>query len=198
MSPERDRVRDEIEQVAAVSRQTLHDIREAVCRYRRPTLAVETASARTALEAAQMTFEDDPALVRQPSGLESEAEAALAWCLREAVTNVVRHSGATWCRARLIYARVDGEHTVTLEVTDNGAAVPWTGTADGTARGAGGGAGIGAGPGQRFGREQGRVRALGQRPDRAAGTPRPLLRHAERRPGGAAPGFRLSATLTVD
>ena len=33
--------RDEIEQVAAVSRQTLHDIREAISGYRRPTLAVE-------------------------------------------------------------------------------------------------------------------------------------------------------------
>jgi hypothetical protein len=36
-SSDRDRVRDEIEQVAAVSRQTLRDIREAVSGYRRPT-----------------------------------------------------------------------------------------------------------------------------------------------------------------
>ena len=39
--PDRDRVADEIQQVAAVSRQTLHDIREAISGYRRPTLAVE-------------------------------------------------------------------------------------------------------------------------------------------------------------
>ena len=39
--PDRDRVTDEIEQVGAVSRQTLHDIREAISGYRRPTLAVE-------------------------------------------------------------------------------------------------------------------------------------------------------------
>ena len=34
--PDRDRVADEIQQVAAVSRQTLHDIREAISGYRRP------------------------------------------------------------------------------------------------------------------------------------------------------------------
>src|SRR6202023_3916150 len=44
-SPERDRVRDEVEQVAAVSRQTLHDIREAISGYRRPTLAGEILTA---------------------------------------------------------------------------------------------------------------------------------------------------------
>ena len=67
---ERDRAREEIEQVAAVSRQTLHDIREA----------------------------------------------ALAWCLREAVTNVIRHSGARHCYLSL--AR-DGD-ALALTVRDDG------------------------------------------------------------------------------
>jgi two-component system sensor histidine kinase DesK len=186
----------QVADIEHVSRQALADIREAVSGYRRATLAVETASARTALEAAQISFEDDPALARQPSGLDPEAEAALAWCLREAVTNVVRHSGATWCRARLIDARVNGEHTVTLEVTDNGAAVPWTGTANGTA-GAGGGAGIGLGP--VYGSDASRGAAghwgngltgLRERlaPFSATLTAAPMAPH----------GFRLSATLTVE
>ena len=40
----------------------------------------------------------------------------LAWCLREAVTNVIRHAGARSCRIRLI------EHgpELSLEVTDDG------------------------------------------------------------------------------
>jgi two-component system, NarL family, sensor histidine kinase DesK len=45
-----------------------------------------------------------------------EAEAVLAWCLREAVTNVIRHSRARTCRIRLTERR--GE--VSLEVTDDG------------------------------------------------------------------------------
>jgi len=114
----------QVADIEQVSRQALADIREAVSGYRRATLAVETVSARTALDAAQISFEVDPALLRRSGTLEPEAEAALAWCLREAVTNVVRHSGATWCRARLIEARVDGEATVTLEVVDDGRARP--------------------------------------------------------------------------
>lgn len=114
----------QIADIEQVSRQALADIREAVSGYRRATLVVETVSARTALEAAQITFEADPALLRRSGTFDQEAEAALAWCLREAVTNVVRHSGATWCRARLIEARVDGETTLTLEVVDDGRARP--------------------------------------------------------------------------
>ena len=99
--PDRDRVSDEIEQVGAVSRQTLHDIREAISGYRRPTLAVEIITARAALEAAGITPHDDADLTLLSGTFDPDAEAALAWCLREAVTNVVRHSGARTCRIGL-------------------------------------------------------------------------------------------------
>lgn len=120
----------QVADIEQVSRQALADIREAVSGYRRATLVVETVSARTALEAAQISFEADPALLRRSGTFDQEAEAALAWCLREAVTNVVRHSGATWCRARLIEARVNGETTLTLEVVDDGRATPCADSAD--------------------------------------------------------------------
>ncbi len=115
-SPERDRVRDEIEQVAAVSRQTLHDIREALSGYRRPTLAVEVITARAALVSAGIAVEDDPALILSSGTFDPDAEAALAWCLREAVTNVVRHSGARHCRISL----TSQPDTVALVVSDDG------------------------------------------------------------------------------
>jgi two-component system, NarL family, sensor histidine kinase DesK len=114
--PDRDRARDEIEQVGAVSRQTLHDIREAISGYRRPTLAVEIITARAALEAAGITPHDDADLTLLSGTFDPDAEAALAWCLREAVTNVVRHSGARSCQIRL--ARRGG--TLSLEVRDDG------------------------------------------------------------------------------
>ena len=114
--PDRDRVRDEIEQVGAVSRQTLHDIREAISGYRRPTLAVEIITARAALESAGIAPQDDAELTLLSGTFDPDAEAALAWCLREAVTNVVRHSGARTCHIRL--ARRGG--TLSLEVRDDG------------------------------------------------------------------------------
>jgi two-component system, NarL family, sensor histidine kinase DesK len=115
--PDRDRARDEILQVADVSRRTLHDIREAISGYRRPTLAVEVITARAALEAAGITPRDDDALTLLSGRVDADAEAALAWCLREAVTNVIRHSGAHDCWMRL--ARRGDE--LSLEVRDDGA-----------------------------------------------------------------------------
>jgi two-component system, NarL family, sensor histidine kinase DesK len=114
--PGQDRVRDEILQVAAVSRQTLRDIREAIGGYRRPTLAVEAITARSALEAAGLTVHDDPDLTLLSGTFDPDAEAALAWCLREAATNVVRHSGGRNCWLML---RRSGDD-LSLQVRDDG------------------------------------------------------------------------------
>jgi two-component system, NarL family, sensor histidine kinase DesK len=124
--PGRDRVEDEIQQVAAVSRQTLHDIREAISGYRRPTLAVEIITARSALESAGIEAHDDPGLTLVSGTVDPDAEAALAWCLREAVTNVIRHSGAKNCSIGL--TRRDGE--LSLQVRDDGRGRPAGGPAD--------------------------------------------------------------------
>jgi len=118
-SPERDRAASEIAQVADVSRQALADIREAISGYRRPTLAVEAITARSALEAAGITAHDDSDLTLLSGTFDAEAEAALAWCLREAVTNVVRHSGGRNCWVTLRQA--PGE--LILQVRDDGRGV---------------------------------------------------------------------------
>jgi len=166
-SPERDRVQDEIEQVAAVSRQTLHDIREAISGYRRPTLAVEVITARAALMSAGIAVEDDPGLTLTSGTFDPDAEAALAWCLREAVTNVVRHSGAKHCQIGLTSRR----DTITLVVSDDGHGhVPAAGPhgADAAASGTG-------------------LRGMSERLSAAGGS-------LELRPD-ASPGFRLTATV---
>ena len=166
-SPERDRVQDEIEQVAAVSRQTLHDIREAISGYRRPTLAVEVITARAALVSAGIAVEDDPGLILASGTFDPDAEAALAWCLREAVTNVVRHSGAKHCRIGLASQR----DSVTLVVRDDGRGhVPAAGQDDGADPTAGTG-----------------LRGMSERLSAVGGS-------LQLRPG-ASPGFRLTATV---
>jgi two-component system, NarL family, sensor histidine kinase DesK len=122
-SPERDRAARDVADIERVSRQTLHDIREAVSGYRRPTLAVEFATARTTLDAAGIRISADPALPQWPGPAGEEQEAALAWSLREAVTNVIRHSGARTCRIRLL----EGAGELSLEVADDGRGIPGTG-----------------------------------------------------------------------
>jgi two-component system, NarL family, sensor histidine kinase DesK len=115
-SAERDAVLAELGDIGRVSRQTLHDIREAVSGYRRPTLAIEVITARNALEAAGIELDDDPELTLRSGTFDPDTEAVLAWCLREAVTNVIRHSRARHCRIRLLER--PGEFS--LEVTDDG------------------------------------------------------------------------------
>ncbi len=115
-SADRDAALGDLGDIGRVSRQTLHDIREAVSGYRRPTLAIEVITARNALDAAGVRLDDDPGLTLRSGTFDPDAEAVLAWCLREAVTNVIRHSGARNCRIRLT------EHVgeLSLVVEDDG------------------------------------------------------------------------------
>ncbi|MBT2423613.1 hypothetical protein J7F01_29290 [Streptomyces sp. ISL-22] len=54
------------------------------------------------------------------TGVPEDSETALAWALREAVTNVVRHSGARRCAVELLrHQTLDGP-VLELSVADNG------------------------------------------------------------------------------
>jgi two-component system sensor histidine kinase DesK len=126
-----ERPEDAAQQVAdieRVSRQALADVREAVSGYRRTTLAVELAGSRVALDTAGITADTTPALERIATGPEEgrlfhEEEAALGWALREAVTNVIRHSGARRCRLDVREVLGEGGRPMLcLEVSDDGRA----------------------------------------------------------------------------
>ncbi|MGW5332893.1 sensor histidine kinase [Streptomyces bauhiniae] len=108
----------QVADIERVSRQALVDVREAVTGYRRPRLAAELAGAQVALAAAGVSAEipGEPDL----AGLPEEAEAALAWTLREAVTNVVRHSGAERCAVELLHRHTLDGPVLELSVEDNG------------------------------------------------------------------------------
>jgi two-component system sensor histidine kinase DesK len=106
-------LRHEVQDIAQVARRSLNDVREAVAGYRRATLQTEISSARTALRAAGIGLLVDDTV----GSLPPEQDGVLAWCLREAVTNVVRHSGAKRCEVRL--SRVNG--SAMLDIKDDGA-----------------------------------------------------------------------------
>ncbi|MFF8641927.1 sensor histidine kinase [Streptomyces sp. NPDC015345] len=122
-----DRAAQQVADIEQVSRQALVDVREAVSGYRRRTLAGELAGARTALTAAGIEA-DVP--LRAPAELPGEdGEAALAWALREAVTNVVRHSGARRCTVAFTARQTLTGPLLELTVEDDG--VGGSGTAAG-------------------------------------------------------------------
>ncbi|WP_277441148.1 sensor histidine kinase [Streptomyces sp. SPB162] len=105
----------QVADIEAVGRQALTEIREAVTGYREGSLATELDRARSALSAS------DIEVVVRESGppLPPQAEALLGWVVREGVTNVVRHSGASSCEIELRSAGGKAR----LTITDNGSGV---------------------------------------------------------------------------
>jgi two-component system sensor histidine kinase DesK len=86
--------------VENAARQALHEAREAIASYRQPTLAGELQGAREMLSVAGIAClcADQAAPLRVPATLET----ALAWTIREGVTNVIRHSrGARTCTIQI-------------------------------------------------------------------------------------------------
>ncbi|MET8534994.1 sensor histidine kinase [Streptomyces sp. NPDC005065] len=102
----------QVADIESVGRQALTEIREAVTGYREGSLATELDRARSALTAAGIA----PVVRRSGPPLAPQAEALMGWVVREAVTNVVRHSDATTCSFK-----VDGTaERVRLTITDDG------------------------------------------------------------------------------
>jgi two-component system sensor histidine kinase DesK len=100
-------------------------VREAVSGYRRPTLDSELRGAQMALAAAGI----DASVKRPDVNLDPAVEAVLAWAVREAATNVIRHSGAGTCSVTVTAGLTEAG---VLVVDDGeGAAVAGTGNGGG-------------------------------------------------------------------
>jgi two-component system sensor histidine kinase DesK len=102
----------DVADIETVSRDALREVREAVSGYHKPVLDTELLGARTALDAAGIETTIDRPAVELPS----EVEAVLAWTVREAATNVIRHSGARHSTIRLVPAL----DQASVEIVDDG------------------------------------------------------------------------------
>ena len=88
----------QVHEVERVARQALRDVREAVAGYRQRTLHGELDGARQILEAAGIECR----IEYKPQSLPPDMDIVLAWIVREAVTNVIRHSQARHCLIRIV------------------------------------------------------------------------------------------------
>lgn len=102
----------EIQEVAELARTSLTEVRRYVRGAGSVNLARELLSAEKVLAAAGIAV----TVERTAPALSFTADSALALSLREAITNLVRHSGADRCKIRL----EEGTDTIELSVQDNG------------------------------------------------------------------------------
>jgi two-component system sensor histidine kinase DesK len=102
------RAREEMADVEEVARRALAEVRDAVSGYRQVSFAQAVVEARSALSAAGVSL-------RGPSGapsLPGRIDAVLGWVVREATTNVLRHSSAGTVTVELTVDRRHAELTV--------------------------------------------------------------------------------------
>ena len=96
VTEEPERCAQELSEIERVSRHTLREVREAVAGYRQPTLASELEGRGNSWKRRESTSQIEPLKEVLPPAV----DAALAWTVREGVTNVIRHSRARQCRIR--------------------------------------------------------------------------------------------------
>lgn len=114
-----DRARAELADLEKLSRTALGDVRRAVEGYREISLAGELARARESLTAAGIKAELPNTVDEVPEDLREP----FAWAVREAVTNVIRHSGASTCRITV--------SSQAVVVSDDGRGMAATGSGNG-------------------------------------------------------------------
>ena len=101
---------EQMRQVAQLSRQALAEVHSTVTRLRVPDLEGEILASSRALETAGIQANlPDATTAANIAGMNS---SLFSWALRETVTNIVRHSHATYATVRL--------NSTGLEVIDNG------------------------------------------------------------------------------
>lgn len=88
-----ERAKAELDAIRSLSREALAEIRATVVGLRVARIAEELDAAREALAGAGIAAE----LPENAEAVDPRHRIVVAWVLREAVTNVVRHSGASRC-----------------------------------------------------------------------------------------------------
>jgi two-component system, NarL family, sensor histidine kinase DesK len=112
LSRDLDRARNEVVEAEQTARNALAEVREAVSGYRAEGLEAEISRARQSLLSADVKLTTTLA----PVNLSSSQINVLCLALREAVTNIVRHSHATVCRVALL----EKDRTIHFTIEDNG------------------------------------------------------------------------------
>ncbi|WP_424767937.1 histidine kinase [Paenibacillus sp. sgz302251] len=114
MSTNPEKAQAEIDDVRQTARTALKEVREMVTQMRGTRLEDELFRVKQILKAAEIEFEFEGDV--QLEDTNAMTENVLSMCLKEAVTNVVKHSGAHHCSVTIDSSRTE----VVMQVKDNG------------------------------------------------------------------------------
>ncbi|MFD8788341.1 sensor histidine kinase [Kitasatospora sp. NPDC059599] len=118
---------DQMVEVQRIAQESQREVRDVIRGYRTADLHAEAIGARAVLRSADVTCEID--LGEDADGLPPHVQSVFGWVIREATTNVLRHSEAERCLIRL--RREDGRAVLELE-NDGVPAVPLPSQGGGT------------------------------------------------------------------
>ncbi|MFG2841715.1 sensor histidine kinase [Kitasatospora sp. NPDC048296] len=110
---------EQMAEVQKIAQESQREVRDVIRGYRTADLHAEAIGARAVLRSADIACEID--LGENADGLPLPVQSVLGWVIREATTNVLRHSEAAHCLIRL--RREDGRAVLELE-NDGVPAVP--------------------------------------------------------------------------
>ncbi|MGI5491277.1 sensor histidine kinase [Microtetraspora malaysiensis] len=103
----------ELAEIQRIARAAAQEVRQVARGHRATSLSTELDGVAAVLTAAGIRCEQ-PQL---PADLPSHVHTCLGWVAREAVTNVLRHSTATWCE---VDVHIEEENVVLQIVNDGG------------------------------------------------------------------------------
>jgi two-component system, NarL family, sensor histidine kinase DesK len=109
-----DQARSELKDVQQTARTALSEVRKMVSSMRGIRLKDEMVQVKKMIKAAQITLVNEPEVTLKDVSL--LVENILSMCLKEAITNIVKHSGATTCSVSI---HQSWKETV-MTITDNG------------------------------------------------------------------------------
>ncbi|SDN81218.1 sensor histidine kinase [Halobacillus aidingensis] len=108
----------EVEDIRNTARTALKEVREMVSNMKGTKLEDEIVRVQQIIEAAEMNFqcEGDPQVTNTPLLVEN----VLSMCLKEAATNIVKHSEATTCRVTIEQSPTE----ILIGIEDDGKGLP--------------------------------------------------------------------------
>lgn len=107
---------DHLLAVNRIAQESIRELRDVVSGYRTVDLGVELEGARSVLRSAGVEVHlSGGGLAGDGAGLAADVQAALGWAVREAVTNIIRHSEASHARIDLSAAAPDGPVVLRIE-----------------------------------------------------------------------------------